>query len=129
MPATNVYIYQEAPGDVPVLDWLRDLRKKDKKAYANCIAKIRMLAAFGHELRRPHADALRGGIRELRAKRGTVNYRILYFAHGRNVAILAHGLTKEGAVPDGDIERALARKLRFETNPARHTAEVELPDA
>jgi phage-related protein len=129
VPATNVYFYREAPGDVPVLDWLGNLRKKDKKAYANCIAKIRMLAAFGHELRRPHADALRGGIRELRVKSGNVNYRILYFAHGRNVAILAHALTKEGAVPDGDIERALARKLRFEANPARHTAEVEISDA
>lgn len=129
MPPVEVCFYQEGPGDVPVLDWLRSLRKRDKKAYANCVAKIRMLAAFGHELRRPHADALRGGIRELRAKKGRVHYRILYFPHARGIAILAHALTKEGAVPDADIERAIARKLRFEQDAKRHTAEEEVPDA
>lgn len=87
------------------------------------------LAAFGHELRRPHADALRDGIRELRAKKGHVNYRILYFTHGRNSAILAHALTKEDVVPDADIDRAIARKKRFEKNPERNTAEEDIPDA
>jgi ribosome-binding protein aMBF1 (putative translation factor) len=62
------------------------------------VARIRRLAEAGRELRRPEADYLRGGIYELRARRGHVNYRILYFFHGQNVAILAHALTKEGAI-------------------------------
>ncbi len=53
----------------------------------------------GHELRRPLADFLRDGIHELRVRKGRVNYRILYFFHGRNLPILGHALTKEEADP------------------------------
>jgi len=73
--------------------------------------------------RRPHADLLRGGIHELRARHGRVHYRILYFFHGRSVALLAHGLTKEGKVPDADIDRALARKKAYRDDPETHTQE------
>lgn len=71
--------------------------------------------------RRPTADTLRDGIYELRARKGRVNYRLLYFFHGRNVAIVAHALTKEDVVPPADIERALERKKSFEANPEKHT--------
>jgi hypothetical protein len=50
-----------------------------------------------------------------------VNYRLLYFFHGRNVAILAHALTKEDAVPASDVDRALARKRAYESAPELHT--------
>jgi hypothetical protein len=52
----------------------------------------------------------------------------LYFFHGQNVAVLAHGLTKEKEVPDADIERALARKAVFEKDPIRHTHQEEETD-
>jgi phage-related protein len=86
------------------------------------VAKIRRLAAMGHELRRPDADILRDGIYELRVREGRVNYRILYFFHGREAIILAHALTKEKEVPDADIERAIRRKQAFEADPDRHIA-------
>jgi phage-related protein len=121
MPSTDIAFYAENQS-APVLNWLEDLYRVDKKAAAECIARIRLLAQFGHELRRPHADFLRDGIYELRAKRGRVQYRILYFFHGRNVALLAHGLTKEGKVPAIDIQRAIERKKKYEKNPAYHTA-------
>lgn len=98
MPRTQVFFFQEASGSVPVLDWFKDLRRRDEKAYAKCVARIRRLVALGHELRRPEADLLRDGIHELRAKRGRVNYRILYFFHGQNVAILGHALTKQDRI-------------------------------
>jgi phage-related protein len=88
----------------------------DQIAYAKRVAVIGRLEDVGHELRRPTADVLRNGIYELRAKRGHVNYRLLYFFHGRHVAILAHALTKEDVAPPADIERALRRKLAFEAN-------------
>jgi putative component of toxin-antitoxin plasmid stabilization module len=68
---------------------------------------------------------LRDGIYELRAKQGHVQYRILYFFHGRSVAILAHSLTKEDEIPDMDIERAITRKKLFSANPEEHTYESE----
>jgi len=100
-----------------VLEWLRELRQKRPRAFAKCLARIRLLADSGCELRRPIADFLRDGIYELRAKDGRVNYPILYFFHGRNVAVLAHALTKESEVPDVDIDRAVQRKEAFGRNP------------
>jgi ribosome-binding protein aMBF1 (putative translation factor) len=81
MPETQVFFFEYENGEISVHAWLLELAEKDAKAVAACIAKIRLLAACGHELRRPHADYLRDGIYELRAKRGRVNYRVLYFFH------------------------------------------------
>jgi hypothetical protein len=128
MPATQVHFYREEDGHVPVREWLAGLFDRDEKAAANCVAVIRRLAEMGHELRRPQADYLRDGIFELRAKRGRVNYRILYFFHGRNVALLAHALTKEDKVPKADIERAIIRKQRYESDPKSHTAEETIDE-
>ena len=126
MPRTGVVFYQEAPGDVPALDWLRRLQRTDRRGYAKCVARVQRLAELGHELRRPEADFLRDGIHELRARRGRVQYRILYFFHGKEIAVLAGGLSKEGQVPDGDIDRALQRKVAFEEDPSTHTFVMEL---
>ncbi|HZN40139.1 MAG TPA: type II toxin-antitoxin system RelE/ParE family toxin [Planctomycetota bacterium] len=121
MPITRVLFYQDADGRSPVVEWLEELRTMDQVAFAKCAAVIERLEEAGHELRRPTADLLRDGVYELRARKGRVNYRLLYFFHGRNVAIVAHGLTKEAAVPRADIDRALARKRAFEADPERHT--------
>lgn len=126
MPPTVVSFYQESPGAVPVWDMLQDLKKRDREGFAKCAAKIQRLEALGHELRRPEADYLEDGIYELRAKKGRVNYRILYFFHGKNVALLAHALTKEGDIPPADLTRAKNRKTAFARNPAAHTATLRL---
>jgi len=39
------------------------------------------------------------------------------------VAVLAHGLTKESAVPEVDIEPVLRRKQQFEADPDGFTYE------
>jgi len=65
------------------------------------------------------------GIFELRIRKGRVNYRILYFFHGRNLAILGHALTKEDKVPKADIERTIRGKKAFEANPAQHSYSEE----
>ena len=122
MPETYVVFYQDEDGQAPVLEWLKRLLKEDRKGYANCVARIKQLKGSGYELRRPAADYLRDGIYEIRAKHVRVQYRILYFFHGQNVAILAHAIIKEeAAVPAIDIERAIERKRLFEENPEAHT--------
>ena len=126
MPRTSVSFYQEKPGEVPVWDWLRKLRKEDQKAFAKCVRMVQRLAELGHELRRPEADYLRDGIYELRARKGHVNYRILYFFHGRNAAVLTHSLTKEKDVPARDIDRAIERKEHCMKDSEAHTFYGEL---
>lgn len=120
MPRTKVVFYREADGTVPVLEWFGSL---PAKAQDKCRVRIQRLSELGHELRRPEADLLRDGIYELRVGLQHVNYRILYFFHGRVAAILAHGLTKEDRVPGAAIDAALARKRRYERDPKLHTFE------
>jgi hypothetical protein len=120
LPKTRVHLFQEDDGTVPLLEWLDSL---PSKAVAKCRVRIERLAAMGHELRRPEADLLRDGVYELRIGLQGQNYRMLYFFHGKHVAILSHGLVKEREVPPKEINKALERKRMFESNPTRHTYE------
>ena len=126
MPRTRLIFYQDEPGVSPVVAWLLELRHENPKAYAKCVTRIQRLAEAGHELRRPEADFLRDGIYELRSRMGNVNYRVLYFFHGRNVAVVSHGFTKESEVPAVEIDLAIYRKRAFENDPERHTYKTEL---
>ncbi len=118
MPRTKVILYQEANGTVPLLDWLDRLPDKAKD---KCTVALGRLAELGHELRRPEADVLHGGIHELRVRLRRVNYRMLYFFHKNVAAVISHGLVKEDRVPAKEIEWALQRKRKFEAKPERHT--------
>lgn len=129
MPPTTVFFFQDAAGTVPVLEWLTDFKRTDPVVFAKCFGKILRLEAEGHALRRPEADYLEDGIYELRAKKGHVNYRILYFFHGQNVAILAHALTKEREIPPADLTRAKERKAALERNPKLHTYPYRVKDS
>lgn len=121
MPQTRLLFFQDTDGVAPVWEWLKDLRAGNPKAYAKCVVRIRRLVELGHELRRPEADFLRDGIYELRARLGTVNYRMLYFFHGRNVAVLAHAITNENEIAVVEINRAVERKRAFVASPIAHT--------
>ena len=120
MPKTKVVFFKEADGTVPILEWFDSLQEK---ALDKCRIRIERLEELGHELRRPEADLLRNGIYELRVGLQHVNYRMLYFFHGRTAAVISHGLVKEAEVPPKEIERAIERKRKFEKNPKAHTHE------
>jgi phage-related protein len=120
MPKIKVAFYREDDGNVPILEWLDSL---PEKALDKCTVRIERLEQMGHELRRPEADLLRDGIYELRVGLQHVNYRMLYFFHGRTAAVVSHGLVKEAEVPPKEIERAIQRKQKFEKNPKAHTHE------
>ena len=131
MPSTEVYFYKEDDGSVPVLDWFLALRVRNERAAKRCFGLVKLLKDFGSELRRPRADFLRDGVYELRTEVNGVNYRILYGFVGKDVAILACGLTKEKKMPDQEIDRAAMRIEQYKSNPAKHRfiyEEEELPD-
>jgi hypothetical protein len=118
MPKIRVVFYQEEDGSCPVLVWLRGI---PPKAQVKCRVKMGRLADIGHELRRPEADLLRDKIYELRVSLQGVHYRLLYFFHGSTAAVLTSGIVKEDRVPPLEIERAVARKQKFESNPTKFT--------
>ncbi|MHC4134037.1 MAG: type II toxin-antitoxin system RelE/ParE family toxin [Planctomycetota bacterium] len=86
-------------GNVPVLDWLTRLDARDPRAADKCAARLERLAALGHELRRPEADYLQDELFELRVRHGTVNYRMIYFFHGKHTAVLVEGVIKKDRAP------------------------------
>ncbi len=51
------------------------------------------------------------------------------FFYGRTVSVVAHGLTKEAAVPATDIKQAISRKAAFIANPAADTFKGETKNA
>ncbi|MGD2108290.1 MAG: type II toxin-antitoxin system RelE/ParE family toxin [Phycisphaerae bacterium] len=120
MPETKVVFYREDDGTVPLLDWLDTL---PAKLQDKCRARIERLGRFGHELRRPVADFLRDDIYELRVAHLGVNYRMLYFFHGKAATVVSHGLVKERRVPTAEINTAIKRKKNFEADPLKHTHE------
>ena len=73
-------------GTVPMAEWIESLEKKPRE---KCFEWIERLMTFGHELHRPYADTLRGGIHELRVRFRSVNYRMLYFFHA-GAALFSH---------------------------------------
>ena len=105
---------------MPVLDWLEAM---PAKAPWKCLARLERRRQEGHELRRPEADLLRDKIYELRSSLQGVHYRRLYFFHGNVAAVVSHGIVKEDRVPPVEIDRAMERRRRFETNPQAHIFE------
>ena len=78
-------------------------------------------------MRRPLADLLGDGIHELRAKRRGVNYRMLYFFHGRQAIVVSHGFVKQHSrVPESEIRRAIERMVRFKADPIAHGSVAEI---
>ena len=119
----QVVFYCEDPSRAPVLTWLADL---PQKARDKCVDRIQRLEEQGCELHPPYADYLQDGIYELRARFQSVNYRILYCFHGRKLAVLLHGATKERSIKQRDRDKAKKRKERFEADPNGHTWEEDL---
>jgi phage-related protein len=119
MPSTRIIFFRAADESVPVIAFLDEQRPK--RVQAKCIALIKLLAQEGYELKRPRSDALRDGIRELRTEVQNVNYRLLYFFHGQNCVVISHGITKEGEVPDREIDTAVANKDLYKADPDKYS--------
>jgi hypothetical protein len=128
MPATKVVFFRNEDKVAPAYEGIKQLyREGHKRPAAKLVGRIVRLQEMGYELRRPEADTLRDGIHELRAAFGHVQYRILYALHGRGIAMLSHLITKEGEVPDAEIDRALANYEKFAANPDKHTFVTSIP--
>jgi len=123
MPQIKVVLYKDDDGVVPTLNWLSGL---PTKARDKCIKKIERLKELGHLIRRPEADYLRNNIYELRTQLRNVQYRLLYFFHGREAVVISHGTTKRKRVPSSEINLAIERRGKFLQNPKLRTQEIEL---
>ncbi len=119
MPEVQVVYYQHVEGTIPMVEWLDNLQSQPRHR-AKCIKSIGLLKASGYDLRRPYPAPLRDDIYELRLKYGHINYRMLYFFHGRMAVVLTHGLTKKKEVAPVEIDRAIRLKQKYEADPDSH---------
>ena len=103
----NLILYTTERGDSPVDDFLDGL---DKKSRAKVAAHLSILEELGPNLKRPYADVVRGKIRELRIRKSSNQYRILYFFELRDQIILVHAFSKKTqTLKERDIELAERR--------------------
>jgi hypothetical protein len=99
MPQTDVRLFRDAKGLIPIQEWLEELQRRDSVAFAKCVQRILALSRLPREL----SDAV--------------------FLSGRNVVVQSHGLVKEVVVPDREINLAIRHKSLVEKNPVQYTAE------
>jgi len=117
--AIELLYYVEGDGsEPPLVEWLDNL---EEEARSRCLDRMLLLEELGNKLRQPHTEYLGDGIYELRIKYYRTNLRILYFFHGRQAAVVSHGLSKEKRVPPKEIELAIERMKKFKANAKRHT--------
>ena len=149
MPSTEVVFYRDDDGTVPVLDWLGGLSLKARLKCLVRIERLRELGYDLRrpeaDLLRDGVYELRVSLNHVQYRilysfhtesdadrsegpktvsRGSVKHRPKKSGQPvvrRTVAVLAHGLVKEGKVPGEEIERALARMRKFAAAPERHT--------
>jgi phage-related protein len=117
----TVVIYCDEKGQAPFLEWFDRL---SEKVQDKCTVRIERLEECGNELKRPEADYLSDGIYELRFKHLSVNYRVLYFFHGKQMVVLSHAIMKQRSdVPEREIKIAVERMRKFIASPLKHTFE------
>ena len=93
-------------------DFLKESGPKVRSKFAKF---LNVLSFEGPNMKRPYADMLSHGIRELRIAFGSNQYRGLYFFFHKDFIIVTHGfLKKTDEVPFGEIERALRYQKDFE---------------
>ena len=98
-----VEFYQTTGGEYPVSDFLAGLPVKVR---AKTTKWLQLLQEEGPELKRPYADLLRDGIRELRLSFGHLEIRLLYFIEDKAIVLTNGFLKKSPQTPAAEIERA-----------------------
>jgi phage-related protein len=125
MPRTELRVFREASGDIPLTSWRTDLLRKNKRAYAKCLALIKVLGDHGRDLDGYYCKQLQSGIYELRARSGNEQHRLLYFFLDGDVVVIADGLQKEKKVPPEAIATAERCKQLAKSDPKTHTLRFE----
>ena len=99
----EVVFYRDQRGICAGMEFLGGLQEKVR---GKILRWLDALKAQGPNLQRPHADIVRGKIRELRVVFAGNQYRLLYFFSGKRI-VMTHGFVKKtGPIPQSEIERA-----------------------
>lgn len=92
--------YRSATGKEPVLEWLKDLPKDDRKTIGEDIAYVQYKWPIG----KPRVDHLRGAIWEVRTSQNNRIARTLFAVEGEQMGLLHGYIKKTQQTPAVDIE-------------------------
>lgn len=108
----RIIFYRTRRGDSPFEIFLQG---HNDKVRTKLVKFLQALSEHGPNLRRPYADYLRDGIRELRVGFGGNTYRALYFFIVEDSIVITHAFMKKtDKIPSEEIERALRYKSDYE---------------
>jgi len=104
--------YRTESGGEPVRDWLRTLRKEERKRIGQDI----MTVEFGWPVGMPVSRPLGQGLHEVRTDLpGNKIARVLFYIDRLNRMVLLHGFIKKTAkTPEDDLELARANKAKHQ---------------
>lgn len=118
----RIVFYKTPRGDSPFETFLEGHNDKIRTKFVKLLA---VLKEYGPNLKRPYADVLREGIRELRVGFAGNAYRALYFFFIESSIVITHAFMKKtDKVPPEEIERALRYKKDFEERLSRGEFEL-----
>ena len=101
----ELHLYQETSGKVPVLEWLKDFNKEERKTIDRDIKYTQ----YSWPWKMPLIKPLGGGLMEMRIKVKDKQIRIFFILHD-SIIVLLHGFVKKTQkTPKNEMEIALKR--------------------
>ncbi len=106
----EVVFYRTESGNEPVLAWLKELSKQDKKVIGGDIKTVQ----YGWPLGMPVVRKMESGLWEIRCRLDKRIARILFTVKGKQMVLLHGFIKKSRKTPQADIQRAKERKANLE---------------
>ncbi len=104
-PVLSVVFYRTEAGDEPVREWLKNLKREDRKTIGEDIKTVQ----FGWPLGMPLIKKLEPGIWEVRSHIAQGIARVIFTVE-ENTMVLLHGFVKKSQkTPLGDLRTARQR--------------------
>ncbi|KKR14893.1 MAG: Phage-related protein [Candidatus Falkowbacteria bacterium GW2011_GWA2_39_24] len=114
----KVKFYQDDKGDIPIINYLEKINKKEK---AKILKYIEFLKDNAGYLDEPYSKHIKGKIRELRVDFSKNKHRIFYFTFIKKTIILLHAFLKTTAkTPNREINKAEDNLKGVINNPKRY---------
>ena len=105
----EIEFFKTETDNVPVLDWIQDMPKKDQGI---ALRYIRLLALQGTEARMPLVKPLGNKLFELRWPASDKEHRIVYFAAPGRKFVLLHGFIKKRQTTPPKVIATAMRRMR-----------------
>lgn len=113
----EIEYYEKPSGRAPVLEFLLDLGRKNKKLTAQVLQDIDHLKIVGKELIEPDCKHMGNGLYELRSRSGSNIARVFYFFFYEGKIVLTNGFVKKTQkTPPRELEKARRYKKDYEVN-------------